>query len=131
MAKTLDSNSVVLVMDRADHDVDVMTSTLRKAGYDVTLCSDPRDFLESCQDHASSKLAIIDPETPGLAVSELLAVIDPQIRVLILADPDVLDSAPEWSFSKNIRLRLTRPIRRATLLGSVLKVASEPLYRTA
>jgi DNA-binding NtrC family response regulator len=132
MAKTQDPNSIVLVMDRADQDVEVMTSTLRKAGYDVTLCSEPRDIFKFWHmDHASTQLAIIDPETPGLAVSELLEVKNPKIRVLVVADRDLLDSAPDWTSSKNIRLSLPKPIRRATLLGSVLKVASEPLYRTA
>ena len=127
-----EQNSIVLVMDPSDQAVKIMASTLRKAGYEVLLCSDPREALQWCRATPQSvSLAIIDPETPGLAITEALSQISPEVRVLIVADGGVLESAPDWAFSKRIRVSLTKPVRRTTLLGSVLKVANEPLCRTA
>jgi DNA-binding NtrC family response regulator len=132
MANSIGQNSVVLVMDRNDDSAKLIVSTLNKAGYDVVIRSEPREILELCQvGHPSTQLVIIDPETPGVTLSELLPGIDPECRVLIVADPELLESAPEWAFSKKIRASLTKPVRRARLLGSVLQVASEPLYHTA
>jgi CheY-like chemotaxis protein len=132
MANHVEQNSIVLVMDPADQAVKIIASTLRKAGYQVLLGSDPREALEECRATPHSvSLAIIDPETPGLAITEALAQLSPEVRVLIVADGRLLESAPDWAFSKRIRVSLTKPVRRTTLLGSVLKVANEPLCRTA
>jgi len=130
MAKSVEQDSIMLVMDRSDDNVKLISSTLKKAGYDVVLHSDA-DEIAHLADHSYPQLAIIDPSTPGLELSELLAALDPGIRVLIVADSGLLDDAPAWAFSKKVRVRLTKPVRRATLLGSVLKVASEPRYLTA
>ena len=131
MPNPIETKSIVLVMDWTDTAAHVMISTLRRGGFHIVAC-DPREALELCQkDNSGVDLAIVDPGTPGLRPSEFLAAINPRIRVLLVGDPDLLEHPGDWVAARNIRLSLAKPIRRATLLGSVLKVAGEPLYRTA
>jgi DNA-binding NtrC family response regulator len=132
MVKSAVQESVVLVMARNDIDAKVMISTLKRGGFEVVPCSEPREAIELCRkDDSRINVAIVDPQTPDLSLAEFLSAIPPRIRVLLVAEPAVLDNAAACVGAKNIRLKLQKPIRRATLLGSVLKLASEPLYRTA
>jgi CheY-like chemotaxis protein len=132
MTKPKEQESIMLVMDKTDSGAKVILSTLNRGGFDVLTCSDPDEAIQLCQkEDAGIGLAIVDLGTPGLPVPEFFSLINPRLRVLLVAEARLLKSSPIWSFGKNIRLSLAKPIRRATLLGSVLKVASEPLYRTA
>jgi CheY-like chemotaxis protein len=132
MPDAIEPKSIVLVMDCNDTAARVMISTLKRGGFDVVACTEPGEAFELCQKETSGiDLAIVDPGTPGLRLSEFLAGINPRIRVLLVGDPDVLENPGDWIFARNIRLSLPKPIRRSTLLGSVLEVAGEPLYRTA
>ena len=123
-----EQESVILAMDRGNGDVRLITTTLEKAGFQVSASSDQPSILNLCRatDH-SVRLVIIDTTAPGIHISELvegLRQIDPGIRVITLSDQNE-------SHTPGTRGgHLTRPFRRAQLLGSVLE-ATQPLYRTA
>jgi DNA-binding response OmpR family regulator len=126
----VDENIVLVVMDRTDYDAKLIASTLTRAGFEVRCCADSTSVLELCCS-VGLQLAIIDPGTPGIAIPELLRGMHADVPVLLLADPSLLDSEPDWVGARNIRATLTKPFRRSQLLGSVLKVVNEPRYCTA
>src|SRR5579862_3344110 len=66
-------NIVILVMDRDDEDVQLVTSLLEKTGFQVILSPEKTDLLDSCRaSHRSVQLVIIDTETRGIHMPELL-----------------------------------------------------------
>ena len=123
-----EQESVILAMDRGNGDVRLITTTLEKAGFQVSASSDQPSILNLCRaaDHCV-RLVIIDTTAPEIQTSELvegLRQIDPGIRVITVSDQNE-------SHTPGTRGgHLTRPFRRAQLLGSVLE-ATQPLYRTA
>jgi DNA-binding NtrC family response regulator len=127
-------NTVVLMMDRDDEDVQLITSLLEKTGFQVVLLPEKADLLKSCRAlHHGVQLVIIDTEIRGLQLSELLdevRTVDPKIRVLLMSK-NKPESVQCWSVTGNVRGLLNRPFRRAQFLGSVLEVAKQPLVRSA
>jgi CheY-like chemotaxis protein len=127
-------NTVVLMMDRDDEDVQLITSLLEKTGFQVILSSAKADLLNLCRAlHHSVQLVIIDTETRGIQIQELLDELktaDPKARILLMCKNEP-EPVREWSVTGNVRGMLNRPFRRAQFLGSVLEVAKQPLVRTA
>jgi DNA-binding NtrC family response regulator len=126
-------DSVVLAMDRGNGDVRLITSTLEKAGFQVRTSPEVLNILSLCRGAENSvRLVIIDTATPGIHASELsesLRQINPGIGVLLLAGEDEPEASHIWN--ANVRGRLSRPFRRAHLLGSVLDATAPALSRTA
>ena len=126
-------NIVILMMDREDEDVQLVTSLLEKTGFQVVLSPDKTDLLNSCQvSHPSVRLVIIDTETRGIHVSELLdelKAVDPKIRILLMSK-NKPEPVRRWAAEGNVGGLVHRPFRRAQFLGSVLEVA-KPMVRTA
>ena len=110
-------------------------TTLEKAGFHVWTTSNQPDILNLCRGAEQSvRLVMIDAATPGVHISELLdslGKINPEIRVLLMADQDKSEAVEARAFAANVRGYLKRPFRRAQLLGSVLDVAAPSLHRTA
>ncbi len=131
---TADQNAVVLVMDRQDEDVKLITSILEKAGFYVAHFSAGGDAVEWCRAVAASiQLVIIDSATPGIEAPQLVEKfrqIDPEIRILMMAEGQAANLS-RGAYPANVKARLSRPFRRARLLGSVLEAARQPLSRTA
>ena len=127
-------NAVILMMDRDDEDVQLITSLLEKTGFQVIFSSAKADLLNSCQAlHHSVQLVIIDTETCGIQMSELLdevKTVDPKIRILLMSK-NKPEPVRHWAVAGNVRGLVNRPFRRAQFLGSVLEVAKRPLVRTA
>ena len=124
---------MVLVMDRGDEDVELITSLLEKTGFYVIRTANEVDILDLCR-QAAVQLVIVDTSAPGVRMSELLNQIqqtDARIRVLLISNTKESEPIQSWSHTGNIRGQLSRPFRRAQFLGSVLEAAKEPLVRTA
>lgn len=110
----------MLVMDPHDEDAKLITTTLEKAGYQVTTCSGVKELAELCHASRSSvRLVIVDPSTVGLRMSELLQN-NPDVRFLVVGSDEALDHMPK-EYAKNIRGSLRKPFRRTRFLGSVLE----------
>jgi DNA-binding NtrC family response regulator len=126
-------DSVVLAMDRANGDVRLITSILEKAGFQVWTSSEEANVLSLCHSaEISVRLVIIDTAAPGIHTFELLESlrqINPGIGVLLLAGEDEPKASHTWT--ANVRGQLSRPFRRAHLLGSVLDATAPALTRTA
>jgi CheY-like chemotaxis protein len=126
-------DSVVLAMDRRNRDVRLITSTLEKAGFQVWTSAEEAKVLSLCRSAESSvRLVIIDTAAPGIRTFELLESlrqINPGIGVLLLAGENELKASHTWT--ANVRGHLSRPFRRAHLLGSVLEATAPSLSRTA
>jgi CheY-like chemotaxis protein len=135
MPKTNEENTVVLVMERGDEDVQLIKSLLGKAGFGVfhtATNAEALDYIRAAG--AATPLAIVDTATPGIQTFELLQQVqtaNPATRVLLLAGQNESESTSNWSVMPNVRARLSRPFRRAQFLGSVLELANQPLVRTA
>lgn len=126
---------MVLVMDRSDQDVTLITSLLEKAGFGVFRSMEKAGILKFCGT-ADEKVALvlIDTSTPGIQMSDLLEqvrAINPRIRFLLMSGPNESALIGNWSAAGNVCGHLRRPFRRAHFLGSVLEAASAPLARTA
>jgi CheY-like chemotaxis protein len=134
VAKT-EENTVVLVMDRGDEDVKLVTSLLEKTGFCVIQSTNKADILALCRRNDNSvQLVILDTSTPGIQISELLDQVqtsDSRIRILLISGENESEPNQHWSVTGNVRGHLNRPFRRAQFLGSVLEAAKEPLVRTA
>lgn len=134
IAKT-EENTVVLVMDRGDEDVKLVTSLLEKTGFYVIQSTNRADILALCRRNDNSvQLVIVDTSTPGIQISELLDQVqtsDSRIRILLISGENESEPIQHWSVTGNVRGHLNRPFRRAQFLGSVLEAAKEPLVRTA
>ena len=129
-----EENTVVLVMDRGDEDVILITSLLKKSGFHVVQSDDKAEVLNLCRATDRVQLVILNTAIPGIHMSELLNEvqnINPRIRVLLISDQNESEPIRHWSVSGNVRGHLSRPFRRAQFLGSVLEAAKEPLVRTA
>lgn len=128
------NNTVVLMMDPDDGDVQLITSLLEKSGFQVVLSSEKTDLLSFCRaSHNPPQLVIIDTETPGIHTSELLEevrTVDAKIRILLMSR-NKPEPMRHWAVEGNVRGLVNRPFRRAQFLGSVLEVAKQPLVRTA
>ena len=126
---------MVLVMDRGDEDVKLVTSLLEKTGFYVIQSTNKADILTICRRNDNSvQLVIVDTSTPGIQISELLAQVqtsDSRIRILLISGENESEPIQHWSVAGNVRGHLNRPFRRAQFLGSVLEAAKEPLVRTA
>ena len=126
---------MILVMDRENEDLQLLTSLLEKSGFSVHQSASSNGALDLCRaGHHSVPLVIVDTSTPGVHSSELLDAIqtvDPGIRVLLISDQDESEPIQDWPLRRNVRGHLSRPFRRAQFLGSVLEAAKEPLVRTA
>jgi CheY-like chemotaxis protein len=126
-------DSVVLAMDRGNGDVRLITSTLEKAGFKVWTSSEESDVLSLCRSAEKSvRLVIIDTANPGIHTFQLLESlrqINPGIGVLLLAGENQPKASHIWA--ANVRGQLSRPFRRAHLLGSVLEATAPALSRTA
>jgi CheY-like chemotaxis protein len=121
---------IVLVMNPHDEDATLITSTLEKAGYQVTTCSGVKELAELCHASQSSlRLVIVDPSTVGLRMSELL-LNNPDVRFLVVGSDDALDHMSR-EFAKNIRGTLRKPFRRTRFLGSVLEAVGGFPEKTA
>jgi CheY-like chemotaxis protein len=135
MPKTNEENTVVLVMERGDEDVQLIKSLLGKAGFGVVQTATNAEALDYIRAAgAATPLAIVDTATPGIQTFELLQQVqtaNPATRVLLLAGQNESESTSNWSVMPNVRARLSRPFRRAQFLGSVLELANQPLARTA
>lgn len=132
MPVNAEPDSLVLVMDRDDGDAKLISSTLEKAGFHVMTSSNETDAVNLCRT-TDPQLAIIDTNTPGIHTPELLGhmrEVNPTIRVLLMADSEQEVSTENRSLA-NVRGQLSRPFRRAQLLGSVLEITRQPLVRTA
>ena len=127
-------NTVILMMDRDDEDVQLITSLLEKTGFQVILAPAKTDLLNACRaPHHFVQIVIIDTEIHGIQLSELLdevKIVDPKIRILLMSKnkPEPVRQLP---MTDNVRGLVSRPFRRAQFLGSVLEVAKQPLVRTA
>ncbi len=128
-------NTVVLVMNRGDEDVKLITTLLEKAGFSVFLSDQELEvlnFVRSAPD--SVQLVIADATTPGMNTSELLQEVqaaDPKVRALLISDQDHAKPSGSLTAMRNVYGLLSRPFRRAQFLGSVLEAAKAPLVRTA
>ena len=124
--------TAILVMDRGNEDVKLITSLLEKAGFHVSRSADNADIVHYCRaTHGAAPMVIIDTGTPGLQVPELLEQVqaaNSSVRVVLITN----DGEPEksWAGKRNVRGRLSRPFRRAQFLGCVLE-AAKPLAFTA
>ncbi len=127
-------NIVILMMDRDDEDVQIVTSLLEKTGFQVVLSPEKSDLLNSCRaSRHSVQLVIIDTETRGVHMPQLLdelKTLDPKIRILLMSK-NKSEPVQHWPVEGNVRGMVNRPFRRAQFLGSVLEVARQPLVRTA
>jgi response regulator RpfG family c-di-GMP phosphodiesterase len=130
-----EENTVVLVMDRGSEDVKLVTSLLKKTGFQVIQSTNRAEIVNLCRDSGGLvPLVIVDTAAPGIHMSELLNEVqaaDPQIRILLISGQNESEPIRHWSVSGNVRGHLSRPFRRAQFLGSVLEAAKEPLVRTA
>lgn len=126
---------MVLVMDRGDEDVKLITSLLQKTGFHVIQSTNKADILTVCRRNDDSvQLVIVETATPGIPISELLEQVqaaNPRIRILLISSQSESEPIQHWSVTGNVRGHLNRPFRRAQFLGSVLEAAKEPLVRTA
>lgn len=122
-------------MDRRETDARLITSTLEKAGFHVFASSDRAAAINLCRSAEQSlQLAIIDTTLSGIHTAEFLEQIrqaNPAIRVLLMTSPDDQESPRAAPAAVNVYGCLTRPFRRAQLLGSVLDMVRQPLVRTA
>jgi len=134
MSEKAEENSVILVMNRGEGDGKIIDSILKKAGFAVSHASEESETLKLCREIGPAvQLVIIDTHTSGVRLSELLARlhdVNPGIRVLLMAEGSEKEQAATETLPANVRGHLTRPFRRAQLLGSVLE-AAKPLARTA
>ena len=126
---------MVLVMDRGDEDVKLVTSLLEKTGFHVVQSANAADVLNLCRSTDNAvQLVIVNTATSGIHTSELLDQVqaaDPKIRILLLSDQNESEPIGHWPVTGNVRGHLSRPFRRAQFIGSVLEAAKEPLVRTA
>jgi DNA-binding response OmpR family regulator len=128
---TDDQPGAIVVAQRADRDVKLIRSALKKLGFSVISAEDEREaakFLASPGCHL--ELAVVDPAIPGLDVRNLLKKLaESGVHVLCLCEgtKGVLEF-PE--FASRISGYLNRPFRRSHLLASILD-AERPLARTA
>jgi DNA-binding response OmpR family regulator len=125
--------TAILVMERGNEDVKLVTSLLEKTGFHVSQSADRAEVLRYCRAAQDvTPLLIIDTATPGLQISELLDQVqaaNSSVRVLMITAPD--ESEDSWSGKRSVRGHLTRPFRRAQFLGCVLEAAKTPLVFTA
>jgi|GEM_PF-2634122 len=130
-----EENTVVLVTDRGDRDLKLITSLLEKSGFHVVQSANQTEVLNLCRKRDEAvQLVIVNTATPGIHMSELLdevQAVDPRVRVLLLSDEDESEPIRHWSVTGNVRGHISRPFRRAQFLGSVLEAAKPPLVRTA
>ena len=135
MPISVEESPLVLLMDRRETDAKLITSILEKAGFHVFASSDRAAAINLCRSAEHSvQLAIIDTTLSGIHTAELLEQIrqvNPAIRVLLMTSPDDQESPRIAPTAVNVHGRLTRPFRRAQLLGSVLDMVRQPLVRTA
>ena len=126
---------MILVMDRGDEDVKLITSLLQKSGFHVVQTDNKAEIVSLCRTKGDPvQLVIVKTATPGIHMSELLDDVqaaDPRIRILLISDQNEKEPIRHWSVTGNVRAHLSRPFRRAQFLGSVLEAAKEPLVRTA
>ena len=128
-------NAVVLVMDRGNEDLKLITCLLEKTGFQVLQSANRAEILNLCSViNNSVQLVIIDTGTSGIHIAELLDQVqaaNPRIRILLISGQSESEAARNLSVTGNVRGHLSRPFRRAQFLGSVLEVAKGPLVKTA
>lgn len=132
MPTIIEENAVVLVMERGNEDVKLITSLLHKAGFGVLQTTNQAEILELCSNgDATASLVIVDAATPGTAgIVEQVRAANSAVRILLIGASRDSEPVTDWSL-KNVQARLSRPFRRAQFLGSVLELAHQPLVRTA
>jgi DNA-binding NtrC family response regulator len=127
--------SAMLVLNRGDKDVELITSLLEKVGLRVFYTSNANDALELFSAAGDSvRLLIIDGTASPAAMPgflECVRSLNPGIRILLISEQEELEPAQGWIEQSNIRAFLRKPFRRAKFLGSVLEIIGEPLVRTA
>jgi len=125
-------DSAILVMDRGNEDVKLITPLLEKAGFHVSRSANNADVVDFCRAiHDAATLVIIDTATPGLqfpALLDQLQAANSSARVVLITNVDEPEKL--WAGKRNVRGHLTRPYRRAQFLGCVLE-AAKPLAFTA
>jgi len=129
-----ESPAVLVIANDEEAVVRAVSSTLQKAGFDVTSAPSGISALERCRHgDLSPELAVIDTTTPGIDLPDLVAQlhqISPNLRVLFLSS----DSPNEVVRGVRARWRgrcLLKPFRRSQLLGQVLALMDESLVLTA
>jgi DNA-binding response OmpR family regulator len=131
---TDDQPGAIVVAQRANRDVKLIKSALKKLGFSVISAEDEREaakFLASPTYHL--ELAVVDPATPGLDVRSLLRKLVESgsgAHILCLCGEGSEEALHIPEFKARISGYLNRPFRRSHLLASILD-AERPLARTA
>jgi DNA-binding response OmpR family regulator len=129
---TDDQPGAIVVARRADWDVKLIKSALKKLGFSVISAEDEREAAKSVAAPGSHlELAVVDPATPGLDVRNLLKKLEESgVHVLCLCGEGTKGTLEFPEFASRISGYLNRPFRRSHLLASILD-AERPLARTA
>jgi len=123
-----ESQRAVLVVSDDESELKVIASILEKAGVHVLATGFGAAAVQrSVTHHDAIDLAIIDsPKTHGAVTETLQALHEmwPSVRMLFLwaADGDPGEVGP----AGHVRRYLRKPVRRAQLLGTVLKALDAP-----
>jgi DNA-binding response OmpR family regulator len=126
--------AAIVVAQRADRDVRLIKSALKKLGFSVISTEDEREaakLLASPGYHL--ELAVVDPTTPGLDIRSLLKKLEEsgsEAHVLCLCGERSEKVCEISEFAGRISGYLNRPFRRSHLLAAILD-AERPLARTA
>jgi two-component system cell cycle sensor histidine kinase/response regulator CckA len=133
---TEDSPSIaVVVADNRETVLRAVSGTLEKAGFTILAASSGAAAIKYCRESKQPvNLAIIDAETPGLNLADLvrqLEALSPNMRTLFLTVEGQEELLHSVSGSGRVRGMLRKPFRRAHLLGQVLEMMDRPLVLTA
>ena len=127
--------SAILLLNRADKDIGLVTPLLEKVGLQVLISFSADGALELfAKAGRSARLLIMDETVSPRAIPEFLdrvRSVNPHIPILVVSERDESEPAQGWVPNANVRGFLKKPFRRAKFLGSVLKLIGEPLARTA
>jgi len=119
-----DLKNVLLITDDAP-EIKIMSATLKKAGFHVSNVPFANSALHTLLESGETiDVAIID--TPGPQDTELLQQLhdyDPNLRMLFIAPGE---PARNIGPAGHVRGYIHKPVRRAQLLGNVLKLIASP-----
>lgn len=128
-------NTALVVADNRETVLKAVSATLEKAGFTILAASSGAETLKYCRDDRHPvQLAIIDTETAGINLAELVGQLDaisPGMRILFLTGGGEELSLRVIAAAGRVRGVLHKPFRRAQLLGQVLEMMDRPLALTA